>query len=87
MAAEACQSQFLDILTKEGFRIGDVSSANLEFEVPNPAREERFACRCVLESVQGGRFVATMNSETYWSQRSRHGEDPFDVLRKLGRDG
>lgn len=87
MAAQACQSRFVGILTHEGFQLGDVSSARLEFEVPDPMRPELFTCRCVLKSTQGGQFLATMSADTYWSQRGRDKEDPFDVLRKLRTGG
>jgi hypothetical protein len=86
MAAEACQRKFIAILTQEGFDLADVSSAYLEFQVPDPTRRELFSCCCILQAAQGRRIVTKMNSDTYW-KRGHKREDPFEILRNLSRGG
>jgi len=84
LAAEACRERFVHILTHAGLQLSDVSAAHLEFELLGDDKAAAFSCECILQSSRERRYVASMNSETYWSRKR---EDPYDALRKLRHGG
>jgi len=76
-ALQSCRQRFLEILASEGFSPAILTAARLEFANLDGAD---FTCECALESTEGARYSASMNSKTYWMHARK---DPWEAIRRL----